>query len=341
MRKIFLLLFLLWTVMLTAQERGFTIKGYIPSLPDGTEVGIGSVEDSIVELATSVVKDGRFELHGQVKHPVLASFTANNLKLVEAHHWPDDSIKWHYEDCFVSNANLTIGPDFKLTGTQIQADCNELMALGDWRDAAVAWRFIDKHPQSVVSVFLVNGMLKAGFGLTDSEVERLGRALTGVPADTLRWKEYQWRVAMARKATIGSPLIDLEIKNTAGKVMRLSDQIPTDQGLVLIDFWASWCGQCIAAFPELQRLMTEYKGKVSLIGLSIDTNDAAWRRAMAKHPHAWPQYCTTPGGYKDLFQKYQIGNGVPYFLLVSPARKVVKALHTVDEIEAFLKNNPI
>ena len=37
--------------MLTAQERGFTIKGYIPSLPDGTEVGIGAVEDSIVELA--------------------------------------------------------------------------------------------------------------------------------------------------------------------------------------------------------------------------------------------------------------------------------------------------
>lgn len=42
--------------MLTAQERGFTIKGYIPSLPDGTEVGIDAVEDSIIGLATSVVK---------------------------------------------------------------------------------------------------------------------------------------------------------------------------------------------------------------------------------------------------------------------------------------------
>ena len=49
--------------MLTAQERGFTIKGYIPSLPDGTEVGIGAVEDSIVERAGETP---RFSLvHGQ------------------------------------------------------------------------------------------------------------------------------------------------------------------------------------------------------------------------------------------------------------------------------------
>ena len=59
--------------MLTAQERGFTIKGYIPSLPDGTEVGIGAVEDSIVELATSVVKNGRFVLRGPVENPVFGA----------------------------------------------------------------------------------------------------------------------------------------------------------------------------------------------------------------------------------------------------------------------------
>lgn len=339
MRKKITILLLLCAMLSHAQQRGFVIKGYVPSLPDGTEVGIGTAEDSIVELATAVVKNGHFELRGQVEHAVFATFTTNNLRLVEQNHWPDDSIRWHYGDAFISNDNFTVSEDLTLHGTQMQEDCNTLTAMGNWRDTTVAWRFIEAHPQSAVSAFLVNGMLKDGYGLTDTEVDRLAHALTGVPADTLRWQEYQWRVAMARQATVGSPLIDLEIKDTSSKVSHLTDHIPADQGLILIDFWASWCGQCLAAFPELEQLTRTYKGRITMIGLSIDTNDAAWHRAMAKHPHAWPQYCTTANGYQDLFKKYQIGNGVPYFLLVTPTKKVLKALHNVDEIKAFLQSN--
>lgn len=46
------------------------------------------------------------------------------------------------------------------------------------------------------------------------------------------------------------------------------------EGVTFINFWATWCGPCVAEFPKLNELAAEYKGKVRVIAISVDEENA-------------------------------------------------------------------
>lgn len=91
---------------------------------------------------------------------------------------------------------------------------------------------------------------------------------------------------------------------------------------VLVDFWASWCGPCRKAIPEVKALYSLYKEKgFEVLSVSIDTDHAAWRRAMSEENMPWPQVLS-PDKNKTLAD-FMIA-GIPTLFLIDRDGKIIE-----------------
>lgn len=362
MRKLFQLFLALCAATATAQTQGqgFVIKGRLPGIKDGVSISLISDENRQAGvIARTKARDGSFELRGRVQHPELCTLTTSNLELRETQK-VKDSIHWTYTPVFVDNVEMLmqapaytdvpldapLSDKFSITGGEVQTDFNDYNRMlhaatagreySSERIDSLGWKFISTHPESVMSAYLANKFLQRGYNLTEAQIEMLDRSITAVPADTARFNLFRRNMKYARLTTIGAPLVDLELADPAGRVVRLKDIVPKGK-FVLIDFWASWCGICIAAMPEVRALQERFGPQLAVIGVSCDKKNDAWHRAMQKHPEPWPQYVLTPRGYADFFNKYHVGDGVPYYTLIAPDGRVMKAPGSPAEIARALE----
>ena len=102
--------------------------------------------------------------------------------------------------------------------------------------------------------------------------------------------------------------------------------------LVYMDIWATWCGPCVAAIPDIKELAERFPEDLVVIGVSCDTDLNAWIVAIEKKQAKWAQYVFTKQGYKDFLEKYQVG-GVPYFLILDKEGRVISNPKHVKEIK--------
>ncbi|SHL27358.1 TlpA family protein disulfide reductase [Flavobacterium chilense] len=101
---------------------------------------------------------------------------------------------------------------------------------------------------------------------------------------------------------IGDIAPEIDLPDTKGNSVALSS---LRGDIVLVDFWASWCGPCIKEQPELIKLSNTYAGKFSIYSVSMDTKKPLWLAAIAKQKLTWTQvsdlkYWSSPvvGDYK-------------------------------------------
>ncbi|AOC97290.1 MULTISPECIES: TlpA family protein disulfide reductase [Flavobacterium] len=83
---------------------------------------------------------------------------------------------------------------------------------------------------------------------------------------------------------VGDIAPEIDLPDTKGEKVALSS---LRGSLVLVDFWASWCGPCIKEQPLLIKLHNAYPDKLSIYGVSMDTKKPLWTGAIAKAKLPW------------------------------------------------------
>ena len=85
----------------------------------------------------------------------------------------------------------------------------------------------------------------------------------------------------------GQRVPEFSLVNYDGEDVALFDLLE-EKDMVLIDFWASWCGPCIADFPELKKLYSAYIDEgFEIVGVSIDDNMEDWKGGVDEHELPW------------------------------------------------------
>jgi thiol-disulfide isomerase/thioredoxin len=91
--------------------------------------------------------------------------------------------------------------------------------------------------------------------------------------------------------------------------------------VVLLDFWASWCGPCREALPKLKDLQAIYGGDdFIVVSVSEDDDENAWRAFVGNHEMFWPQRLDANGGLRQRFGV----RALPTYVLVGRDGSVVQ-----------------
>jgi thiol-disulfide isomerase/thioredoxin/Zn ribbon nucleic-acid-binding protein len=84
--------------------------------------------------------------------------------------------------------------------------------------------------------------------------------------------------------------------------------------VVLVDFWATWCGPCMETLPEVARIAKDYKNDPMLVVISVswDKDENAWKNFIQKNNMTWPQYRDAK---KELSTAYDV-HAIPHFFSI-------------------------
>ncbi len=107
--------------------------------------------------------------------------------------------------------------------------------------------------------------------------------------------------------------------------------------VVLLDFWATWCGPCIASLPGLKKTYERFHERgFEVVGVSLDTNQNALNRFLAENPIPWPIIANMLGATDGQFgtNARRAGvEGIPLVVLLDKTGKVVTAGFHIEKLD--------
>lgn len=358
MKKVlFILANLFMTLTAPAQQPGtYTVQGRTEGIANGDTIALCILNNGFLPKtpsAVAVVRDGSFAFNDTVTGIKEAFLVTKNKGRLA------------YMAIFLEKGNISalITPDtFKFTGTenndaykafldQVNPVNQQISAMNRTLDQAVrAGESQEKMNQMKDSIkvlkarrtsitqqaandnihkYLGAHLLKQIY--SSLPVPEAVKLVESIPAQWIRNDKELTAIAEELRQGMltaeGQRFVDLAMTTPAGKPIRLSDHAGKGK-IVLVDFWASWCGPCCHEIPEIAKLYEKYKNKgLEIVGVSLDKNIDAWKAAIKRLGITWPQMSDLKQWGSKAVSTYAV-KGIPFTMLLDRDGKIIaKDLH--------------
>jgi thiol-disulfide isomerase/thioredoxin len=200
--------------------------------------------------------------------------------------------------------------------------------------------FLKENPNSPALLPLISQVdTEKEFPLYEEIVRQL---VLGFPeSPTIQQVKGQYEQLKIKKESMsflndGNIAPDFEQAKMDGTPMKLSD---LRGKVVLIDFWASWCGPCRQENPNVVKLYEKYKDAgFTVMSVSLDKDKNSWQKAIEKDKLSWPNHVSDLKYWGNEAAKLYKVSGIPFTVLIDQEGKIIgKNLRGID-LENKLKS---
>lgn len=192
-------------------------------------------------------------------------------------------------------------------------------------------KFIENNLTSLVSLSATK------FLNQQAEIElfkKLEKSLSSLLPKNKYVIDYKALVDQLSQLPPGSLAPEISLNSPDGKNIKLSS---LRGKVVLIDFWASWCGPCRRENPAIVKAYNNLKGSnFEIYGVSLDNNVAAWKQAIEQDKITWIQVSDLKRWDSEVAREYQI-EAIPTNVLIDQEGRIIAKGIRGEDLEMKVK----
>ena len=325
---------LLVTLLLTtgcSEKTNFTLKGEISGLTSDTLLAYYLAPE--YKIDTIICKKGKFEY----------TFTSDTLNVFKLLFNTEETLPIFADKGQSVEVKGTI-TDFEIEGEGENKLMNEIFSLlrntSEEKTMDIVDSLIQANKYSFTNLYLLDKYYANDEYADFEHINKLIESQSGIIKDNPYIIDLQSRIAH-----LGAKQKNLSIANLNGQD-RKGEKIkwPTSrENYILIDFWASWHPESVAAQDSLVNVLKELKKEKFLVySVSLDMDKEAWLKASDRDTTQWYQVCDFKGWNNNILKNQGVQE-LPFNLLLDKNKRIiaknVRGKELINKVKGYIKED--